>query len=127
VGASSAPFDTDSGGETGNQTSTVTTFTTCNGCVTPTGNGGSGEVVVGNAGWNWCTGTGISSPNGALFDVATDTGNSVNGPESVDQNNGWFHTYLTTSSAISVTWKMVCGTTPESAWAGRVAVFKAAQ
>jgi hypothetical protein len=126
VGASSAPFDKDSGGETGNQAAIVNTFTTCSGCLTPSGNGGSSEVVVGNAGWNFCTGTGISSPSGAEFDAATDTGNSVNGPESVDQNNGWFHSYVTTSSAITVTWKMACGATPESAWAGRVAAFKAA-
>jgi fibronectin type 3 domain-containing protein len=126
VGASSAPFDKDSGGETGNQAAIVNTFTTCSGCLTPSGNGGASEVILGNAGWNWCTGTGNTSPSGAEFDAATDTGNSVNGPESVDQNNGWFHSYVTTSSAITVTWKMACGATPESAWAGRVAAFKAA-
>jgi hypothetical protein len=126
VGAAAAPFDTDSGGQAGNQTSTVTSFTTCNGCLTPSGNPGSNEVIVGNAGWNWCTGTAATSPTGALFDAATDTGNNVNGPQYVDQNNGWFHSYATGTSPITLTWTMACGSNPEYEWAGRVAAFKAA-
>jgi len=127
AGAAASPFDTDSGGQIGSQASIATSFTTCSNCLTPSGNGGSLEVIIGNGGWNFCTATGSTSPSGALFDAATDTGNGVDGPQSVDQNNGWFHSYVTTTTAISATWKMTCGTTPEGAWAGRAAAFKAAQ
>jgi hypothetical protein len=123
VGAASSPFDGDSGGQAGNQTSTVSTFTTCSGCFTPAT---ANEVIIGNAGWNWCTANGMSAPGGGLFDVATDTGNSVNGPQPVDQNNGWFHYYDTGTSAITVTWSPMACNQAEGEWAGRVAAFKPA-
>ena len=76
------------------------------------------------AGWNFCTGVGASAPNGSLFDSATDTGNGVDGPESVDQNNGWLHYYDPNANPLTVTWAMTCGTSAEFVWAGRVATFK---
>jgi hypothetical protein len=122
TGASATPFDKDSGGQTGNQTSQVGSFATCNGCLTPSA---ANEVIIANAGWNWCTGNGVSAPSGALFDPATDTGNSVNGPESVDQNNGWMHYYDSGASAITVTWSPMSCSQAEGEWAGRVAAFSA--
>jgi len=127
VGAAASPFDTDSGGQTGNQTSEVNSLTTCNGCLTPSGNSGGNEIVLGNAGWQFCTAYGVSSPSGALFDAATYTGTSVNGPQSVDQNNGWFHYYDSSTSAVRVTWNPMACNEAEENWAGRVAAFKALQ
>ena len=122
VGAATSPFDVDSGGQDGNQTSEVSTFTTCSSCITPSA---TNELIIGNAGWNFCTATAVTAPSGGLFDAATYTGTSINGPQSVDQNNGWFHLYDSGSSAITTTWTESCDQA-EAPWAGRVAAFKAA-
>jgi hypothetical protein len=124
VGAETSPFDKDSGGQTANQTSTANPFTTCTNCLTPSGVTGGNEVIIANAGWNFCTGTSVVAPSGGLFDAATDTGVSIDGPEPADQNNGWMHYYTQSTSPISVTWGMSCGSNPESEWAGRVVAFK---
>jgi hypothetical protein len=121
TGAASSPFDKDSGGQSNDQSSIVSSLTTCSGCLAPSA---PNELVIGNFGQAWCTATGVSSPSGSLFDAATYTGNSANGPSSVDQNNGWFHYYDPNTNPITVTWTESCGSTPESAWAGRVAAFK---
>lgn len=123
VGAASSPFDADSGGQEGNQASEVTQLTTCSSCLAPSS---SNEVILGNVGQDWCTVTGVLAPSGALFDSATYTGNSVNGPEPVDQNNGWFHYYDPTASALTATWSYVCGTYSQAGWSGRLAAFKGA-
>jgi chitodextrinase len=122
VGAATSPFDVDSGGQGGNQTNEVNSFTTCSSCVTPSA---VNELIVGNAGWNFCTATDVTAPSGGLFDAATYTGTDLNGPQSVDQNNGWFHLYDSGSSAITTTWSESCNQA-EAAWAGRTAAFKAA-
>jgi hypothetical protein len=121
VGAAASPFDVDSGGQESSQDSAVTQLTTCSGCLTPSS---ANEVIVGNVGQDWCTATGIVSPGGALFDSATYTGNSVNGPEPVDQNNGWFHYYDSTTSPLTATWSYVCGSYAQAGWSGRLAAFK---
>ncbi len=126
TGAAASPFDKDSGGQTGNQASIVTSLTSCSSCLSPTGVPGGDELIIGNVGNAWDTATAITSPSGALFDTATYTGNSVNGPESVDQNNGWFHYYDSGTSALTATWTYATGSTQEGSWAGRVAAFKPA-
>ena len=120
VGAATSPFDVDSGGQTGNQTSQVNSFTTCSSCLTPSA---PHELIIANQGQNWCTSTASPSPGGSLFDAATYTGTSVNGPQSVDQNNGWFHYYDPNANPITVTWTNSCSQA-EGVWAGRVAAFK---
>jgi hypothetical protein len=124
TGANTSPFDNDSGGQDGNQTSIVSSFTTCASCLTPAA---GGEIVILNANQNWCSGTAETAPSGAVFDSAFTTFNSVNGPQSVDQNGEWAHFYNTSTSPITATWTMGCGTNAEGTWAGRVAAFKAAQ
>jgi hypothetical protein len=126
TGAAQSPFDK-SVGRSGTQLSIVSSLTTCAGCISPTGVTGGNEIVIGNVGNAWCTATGTSSPAGSVFDTATYDGNSVNGPETVDQNNGWFHLYAASSSAVTVTWNYTCdGTNAENDWAGTYAVFKSA-
>jgi len=122
TGANTSPFDSDSGGQDGNQTSIVSSFTTCASCLTPAS---AGEIVILNANQNWCTGTAQTSPSGALFDSAFATINSVNGPQNVDQNGEWAHFYNSTVAPITATWTMSCDQA-EATWAGRVAAFKAA-
>jgi len=124
TGASASPFDSDSGGQDGTKTSIVSSFTTCASCLTPAA---GNEIVILNANQNWCTGTAATAPSGALFDSAFTTINSLNGPQSVDQNGEWAHSYSTGASPITATWTMGCGTNAEGSWAGRVAAFKAAQ
>lgn len=121
TGASTAPFDVDSGGQSGQQKSTSTSLTTCSNCLTPSN---ANELLIGNDVNAWCTAMSMTSPAGTLFDDATFTGNSVNGPQSVDQNNGNFHDYESSTSPVTVTWNYVCGSDAIGAWAGRVAAFK---
>jgi hypothetical protein len=122
TGANTSPFDSDSGGQDGNQTSTVSSFTTCSSCLTPAT---AGEIVILNANQNWCTGIAQTAPSGALFDSAFATINSVNGPQNVDQNGEWAHFYNTSVAPITATWTMSCEQA-EATWAGRVAAFKSA-
>ena len=124
TGAASSPLDVDSGGQDGDQNTIVNSLTTCSNCLTPSA---SNELIVGNFGQAWCTATGITVPNGAYFDAATYNGNSINGPEPVDQNNGWFHYYNAGVSPLSATWIESCGSEAEVDWSGRLAAFKAAQ
>lgn len=123
AGASASPFDKDSGGQSGIQTSTVSSFVTCSNCLTPAN---SNEIVILNAQQDWCTSTGLTAPTGALYDSAFTTMDSVDGPQPIDQNGEWAHLYNTNTSAISASWNMSCDEA-EYGWAGRVAAFKGAQ
>jgi hypothetical protein len=122
AGASASPFDQDSGGQTGSLSSAVSSFTTCSNCLTPST---TGEMVILNANQDWCTGTAVTSPSGALYDSAFTTMDSVDGAQPIDQNGEWAHLYNVNTSAITATWTMVCDEA-EYTWAGRVATFKSA-
>src|SRR5262249_16016301 len=114
AGAAVSPFDKDSGGQNGFQTgppSDNTTLTTCNSCLTPSA---ANELVIGNFGEAWCTATALNSPSSGLFDAAMYSGNSYSGPQSVDQNNGWFHFYNPSASGVTTTWAQVCGSNPNN-------------
>jgi hypothetical protein len=122
TGANTSPLDKDSGALSGTQSSQVSSFATCSSCLTPSS---SGELVILNANQDWCTGTAVTAPSGALFDSAFTTMNSVNGAQPVDQNGEWAHLYNTGTSAISATWTMSCDEA-ELGWAGRAAAFTGA-
>ncbi len=124
TGAATSPLDVDSGGQDGDQHNIVNSLTTCSNCLTPSA---SNELILGNFVQAWCTGTGITVPNGAYFDTATYDGNSINGPEPVDQNNGWFHYYDSRVSPFSAAWTESCGSEAQADWSGRLAAFKPAQ
>lgn len=121
-GANTSPFDKDSGGQSGTESSEVPSFTTCSSCLTPSA---AGELVIMNANQDWCTGTAVTAPSGALYDSAFTTMDSVDGAQPIDQNGEWAHLYSTNTSAITATWAMTCDEA-EYGWAGRVAAFKAA-
>jgi hypothetical protein len=122
TGANASPLDRDSGGQNGTQSSVVSSFTTCSSCLTPSA---AGELIVMNANQDWCTGTAVTAPPGALFDSAFTTMDSVDGAQPIDQNGEWAHLYSTNASAITATWAMSCDEA-ELGWAGRVAAFEAA-
>jgi hypothetical protein len=123
TGANASPFDKDSGGQSGTQSSQVSSFTTCTNCLTPSA---AGEILIINANQDWCTGTALTAPSGALYDSAFTTMDSVNGAQPVDQNGEWAHLYDTSTSAISAAWTMSCDEA-ELGWAGRAAAFKGAK
>ena len=123
TGAASSPFDKDSGGQTGQQTGPPSGNTTLK-MSGPSSPSNANELIIGNFGEAWCTADALSSPGGGLFDTAVYTGNSYSGPQSVDQNNGWFHYYDPNTAAVNVTWAQECGSnTNNNGWAGRVAAF----
>jgi hypothetical protein len=120
-GPTSSCFDNDSGGESGDQASGSSTLTMCSPCLTPTTASG---VIIANYGEYHGTVTSVNAPTGGMLDSAYFTGNGIDGPQYVDQNNGWLHFYNTTRSPVTVTW----GLTQAYAatyWAGRVAHFNA--
>jgi hypothetical protein len=122
TGPNSWTFDTDSGGQDGDAGGNGS-LTTCSSCDTPSTSTG---VVFANMGQDDCTATGVTGASGTVFDSTTYTGNGLNGPQNVDQNNGWFHFFYTAQpSAISATWSEGCPPgQPEGYWGGRVASFK---
>ncbi len=122
TGPNSWTFDTDSGGQDADAGGDGS-LTTCSSCDTPTTSTG---VVFVNFGQDDCTATGVIGASGTVFDSATYTGNGLNGPQNVDQNNGWSHFFYTSQpGAISASWSEGCPTgQPEGYWGGRVASFK---
>jgi hypothetical protein len=118
VGAASSPLDT-TAGNTGIQTATgnlTMPFT-----ITPAT---PNEIVFAEVIWDFNTGTGLL---GQLFDTNIFSGESLSGPEPVDQNNGWGHVITTTTTApIGFTWTTLSSSLPVGNWAGMAAAFKAA-
>lgn len=118
--ASSSPHDTGTGG-TGSTSSTSSPLTVCSSCFTP---GAQNELIFATSGWDFCTATGASAPSGALFDSATYVGGvNIDGPQPVDQNNGWsMYRNSSSLSALSVAWVMNCtGTSGGGAGIGNYA------
>lgn len=121
TGAASSAFDNDSGGQSGTQSSLVTTFTTCSACLSPTTSNG---IVIVNGNWNFGTATAATAPSGGKFDSAWTNMNNVNGPQPLDENGGFLHFYNTSTAAITATWTLANdGTNPPQGWAGRAAHF----
>jgi hypothetical protein len=122
IGAATSPFDKDTGEKTGTQGSITNPLTICTGCMTPST---ANEIVIGESQWAECTAIGANLPSGGLFDSATDTANSVDGPQTVDQNNGWLHFYNSNTNPLSMSWNLACDQA-NGFWSGRMAAFKAA-
>jgi hypothetical protein len=118
-------FDVVSTGESGTQNSLPTTLTTCSGCLTTSQ---ANEMVIGAAGWANCTATNFSSPVLASgnFDMATDTNNNVDGPQTVSQNNGGLAGLKAVAGSITTTWNITCGAANLGSWASQMIAFKGA-
>ena len=123
AGAAASSFDAVSTGETGTQNNQLP-LTTCTTCLSTAQ---ANEMVIGAAQWLNCTATNNTAPTvtGGQFDAAQSTNNNVDGPETVDQNGGWFHGLRASSGTFNTTWTMVCGASNISNWAGQTIAFKA--
>lgn len=116
AGDASSPLNTTTGSAgtqstTGNLTMPFT--------ITPTT---PNEIVFAEVIWDTNTGTGLL---GQLFDTNTFSGESLSGPEPVDENNGWGHVVTTSPQPIVFTWSVLSPTMLVGNWAGMSAAFKA--
>lgn len=83
----------------------------------------SNEIVFSEVMWDWNTATGLQ---GQLFDTNTFSGESLSGPEPVDENNGWGHTITSNTNPISFTWTTLPINLAVADWVGMAAAFKGA-
>jgi hypothetical protein len=115
TGAASSPLDT-TAGSTGTQVTAgpLTMSFTIN-PATPQ------EIVFSEVIWDFNTGVGLA---GQFFDTNTFSGESLSGPEPVDENNGWGH--VITATTVGFTWQPLSNSLPVGAWAGMAAAFKSA-
>lgn len=116
AGAASSPFDT-TVGAIGEQTTAGKL--TVPYMITPAL---SNEIIFSEVMWDFNTGTGL---DGQLFDASTFSGESLNGPEPVDENNGWGHVITTSTAAVSFTWDPLPNGQPVYYWAANSVAFKA--
>jgi hypothetical protein len=114
--AASSPLDTTAGGSGNQGTAGDLTMPFM---ITPSA---AGEIVFSEVMWDYNTGSGLV---GQLFDTNTFTGESESGPEPVDENNGWGHTFTTSTAPVTFTWTLLFDGLPTGAFAGMAAAFKA--
>jgi hypothetical protein len=83
-----------------------------------------GELIFTDSMWDANTGTGLITSTGTpYFDTNLFSGESLSGPEPVDENNGWGHVISTSTSPISFTWSQVSTTLPAGNWASMAVAF----
>ncbi len=83
----------------------------------------SDEIVFSEVMWDFNTGTGLV---GQLFDTNTFSGESISGPEPVDENNGWGHTVTSNTNPLNFSWQTMQTNLPVGDWTGMSAAFKGA-
>jgi len=115
VGASASPLDTTMG-KTGTQSSagSLTVFS-----ITP--GTSSTELIICAVPVQFNTVTGLLN---GFNDANTFDGESLSGPEPVDQNNGWGHFVTSSTNTVPVTWTFQDPTVPAQIWAAVAAAFK---
>jgi hypothetical protein len=115
AGASSSPLDATMNG-TGIQSSAgnLTVFP-----ITPTTS--STELIFCSIPVRFNTVTGLLN---GFIDSNTFDGESLDGPEPVDENNGWGHFVTSSTNSVSVTWTFQSPTEPAQGWAAVAAAFK---
>jgi len=127
AGAATTPLDTTVGG--GGDYGTPGAFTMPFTLTPSTAN----EIVFAQIMWDYNTGVGLqyaigtgANSNG-LFDANRFSGENLDGPEPVDENNGWGHIHTTTTSPVSFTWQVLQpNSDPIRYWAAMAVAFKAA-
>jgi hypothetical protein len=118
TGAASSPLDT-AVGATGNHSSAGNLQMPFS--ITTTA---PNEIVFAQVIWDYNTATGLA---GGYFDTNTFSGESLSGPEPVDENNGWGHLLATTPGTVVFNWSVLSNSLPVGNWAGNAVAFKAAQ
>jgi hypothetical protein len=82
----------------------------------------SNEIVFTEIMWDYNTGVGLVP---GLFDGARFTGESLDGPEPVDENNGWGHYITSSTRPVSFTWNVLQpDTDPVLGYAALAVAFK---
>jgi hypothetical protein len=120
TGAAASPLDV-TNGTTGSQGSTTGTLTVPY-TITPSR---AGELIFTIIIWDYNTATGLTSNIGnSYFDANMFSGESLDGPEPIDENNGWGHARSTSTSAITFTWLQLNSSDNAQAWASMAAAFK---
>ncbi len=121
AGAAASPYDTvifatgsqnatESSGDTLTMSYTLTPAT-------------QNELILSENMWAFNTGSGLQ---GQLFDGNTFSGESVSGPEPVDENNGWGHVITTSGAPVSFVWELLFPNLPVGSFAGMSVAFEAA-
>jgi hypothetical protein len=119
TGAATSPLDT-TAGATGSQDSTDGTLTVPY-TLTPAQ---SGELIFTDIMWEFNTAIGLLPSIGTSYvDTNTFSGESLSGPEPVDENNGWGHVIYTGTAAITFTWSQLSTTLPADNWASMAVAF----
>jgi len=115
VGASASPLDT-TAGKTGTQSSagTLTAFS-----ITP--GTSSTELIFCAMPVQFNTVTGLLN---GFNDANTFDGESLDGPEPVDENNGWGHFVTSSTNTVPVTWTFRAPGEAAQIWASVAAAFK---
>ena len=115
AGASASPLDT-TASMTGSQgvAGNLTVFS-----ITPTTS--STELIFCAIPVQFNTVTGLAN---GFNDANTFDGESLSGPEPVDENNGWGHFVTSSTNAVPVTWTFQSPTVPALGWASVAAAFK---
>ncbi len=116
AGAAAAPLDTTAGGGGDDQQPGPFTlpFT-----ITPAT---VNEIVFVQTPWDYNTGVGLS---GGFFDANRFSGENIDGPEPIDENNGWGHIITTSTAVVSFTWQFLQpNSDPSRYWAGNAVAFK---
>lgn len=116
-GSSTGLYDATSLGTAhGNQTTNTATITGA--IATPSQ---ASSLVIGMGGWDKNTGNGANSP--IIFDAFLTNDEFLDGPQTVDQNNGWGHYYNSDTSSVTFTWQFVSSTDPQLTWSSMAAAF----
>jgi len=115
AGASASPLDTTMNG-TGSQSSAgnLTVFS-----ITPSTS--STELIFCSMPVQYNTVTGLVN---GFNDANMFDGESLSGPEPVDENNGWGHFVTSGTNAVSVTWTFQSNSQAANGWASVAAAFK---
>jgi len=82
------------------------------------------EIVLAEIMWDYNTAVGLS---GGYFDGNRFSGENIDGPEPIDENNGWGHIITTSTNQVGLTWQVLQpNSDPIRAWAGMAVAFKGA-
>jgi hypothetical protein len=82
------------------------------------------EIVFAQIMWDYNTGAGLSN---GLFDANRFSGENLDGPEPVDENNGWGHFITTSTRPVRFTWQVLQpDSDPIRYWAAMAVAFKGA-
>jgi hypothetical protein len=103
---------------TGDQTANSATLALAPPALTPAAADG---LILLNEQHEFNTANGINSPG--FFDAVTWDGQSLDGPEASDQNAGWAHFHVTSTTAQTFTWNLVSATDPMRQWTAQAVAF----